>query len=125
MVWLILFIMLILMDSMFCFMFLVLLMGFSAFREGVVCFRDLHYGIILHEIRCYPANHFLYILTPQDGFERYIPTGVDVAVKRIINVLEEAPEAKRALRELKFLHLLSGHKNILSIKDVLLPGERD
>ena len=48
-----------------------------------------------------------------------------VAVKRIINVLEEAPEATRTLRELKFLRLLSGHENIISIKDVLLPGERD
>ncbi len=48
-----------------------------------------------------------------------------VAVKRIIGVLEETPEATRTLRELKFLRLLSDHENIISIKDVLLPGERD
>jgi len=48
-----------------------------------------------------------------------------VAVKRIIGVLEETPEATRTLRELKFLRLLGSHENIISIKDVLLPSERD
>eukprot|EP00171_Calliarthron_tuberculosum_P019659 IDg19659t1 len=48
-----------------------------------------------------------------------------VAVKRIIAVLEETPEATRTLRELKFLRLLSDHENIITIKDVLLPSERD
>lgn len=48
-----------------------------------------------------------------------------VAVKRIMRVFEEAPEATRTLRELKFLRLLRDHENIITIKDVLLPSERD
>lgn len=52
-------------------------------------------------------------------------SGELVAVKRIIGVLEETPEATRTLRELKFLRLLSDHENIITIKDVLLPSERD
>ncbi|CAN8072572.1 unnamed protein product [Agarophyton chilense] len=52
-------------------------------------------------------------------------TGEKVAVKRIMRVFEEAPEAKRTLRELKFLRLLKNHDNIISIKDVLLPSDRD
>lgn len=48
-----------------------------------------------------------------------------VAVKRIIGVLEETSEAMRTLRELKFLRILSDHENIISIKEVLLPAERD
>lgn len=52
-------------------------------------------------------------------------TGEKVAVKRIMRVFEEAPEATRTLRELKFLRLLKGHENIITIKDVLLPSDRD
>lgn len=52
-------------------------------------------------------------------------TQQQVAVKRIISVFEETPEATRTLRELKFLRLLSSHENIITIKDVLLPSERD
>lgn len=51
-------------------------------------------------------------------------TGEKVAVKRIMRVFEEAPEATRTLRELKFLRLLKGHENIITIKDVLLPSDR-
>lgn len=52
-------------------------------------------------------------------------TGEKVAVKRIMRVFEEAPEALRTLRELKFLRLLKNHENIITIKDVLLPSDRD
>lgn len=54
-----------------------------------------------------------------------VETGEKVAVKRIMRVFEEAPEATRTLRELKFLRLLKGHENIITIKDVLLPSDRD
>jgi serine/threonine protein kinase len=46
-----------------------------------------------------------------------------VAVKRIIRVFDELPEAIRTLRELKFLRLLKHHENIISIRDVLLPTD--
>lgn len=52
-------------------------------------------------------------------------TGERVAVKRIMRVFEEVPEATRTLRELKFLRLLKDHENIISIKDVLLPSNRE
>lgn len=52
-------------------------------------------------------------------------SGERVAVKRIMRVFEEAPEALRTLRELKFLRLLKDHENIITIKDVLLPSDRD
>lgn len=52
-------------------------------------------------------------------------TGEKVAVKRIMHVFEEAPEATRTLRELKFLRLLKNHDNIITVKDVLLPSDRD
>lgn len=52
-------------------------------------------------------------------------TGERVAVKRIMRVFEEIPEAMRTLRELKFLRLLKNHENIITIKDVLLPSDRD
>lgn len=53
-----------------------------------------------------------------------VETGERVAVKRIMRVFEEIPEAMRTLRELKFLRLLKGHENIITIKDVLLPSDR-
>jgi serine/threonine protein kinase len=52
-------------------------------------------------------------------------TGEKVAVKRIMKVFDEIPEAVRILRELKFLRFLREHENIIKIKDVLLPGDRD
>lgn len=51
-------------------------------------------------------------------------TGEKVAVKRIMKVFDEIPEAVRILRELKFLRFLRDHENIIKIKDVLLPGDR-
>jgi serine/threonine protein kinase len=50
-------------------------------------------------------------------------TGDIVAVKRIRKCLNNYPMFTRALRELKFLRLLSPHKNIINVRDVLLPGE--
>lgn len=48
-----------------------------------------------------------------------------VAVKRIRRVLETYPMATRILRELKFLRLLRGHDNIIEIKDILVPSDRE
>lgn len=52
-------------------------------------------------------------------------TGQSVAVKRIRKVLDTYPMATRILRELKFLRLLSGHDNVIEIKDILVPSDRD
>jgi serine/threonine protein kinase len=52
-------------------------------------------------------------------------TGDLVAIKRIRKCLNNHPMFTRALRELKFLRLLSPHKNIIKVRDVLLPGERE
>lgn len=52
-------------------------------------------------------------------------TGDRVAVKRIKRVLDSAAMATRILRELKFLRHLSRHENVISVRDVLIPGERD
>lgn len=52
-------------------------------------------------------------------------TGQPVAVKRIRRVLDTYPMATRILRELKFLRLLSGHENVIEIKDILVPSDRD
>lgn len=51
--------------------------------------------------------------------------GEKVAVKRIKRVLDSAGMATRILRELKFLRFLHAHENIISVKDVLIPGEKD
>lgn len=48
-----------------------------------------------------------------------------VAVKRIKRVLDSSGMATRILRELKFLRFLHTHDNIISVKDVLIPGQRD
>lgn len=48
-----------------------------------------------------------------------------VAVKRIKSVLDSAGMATRILRELKFLRFLNTHENIISVKDVLIPGHKD
>jgi len=48
-----------------------------------------------------------------------------VAIKRIKSVLDSYPVATRILRELKFLRLLQHHENVVSVCDVLVPGERD
>ncbi|PXF44943.1 Mitogen-activated protein kinase 14 [Gracilariopsis chorda] len=48
-----------------------------------------------------------------------------VAVKRIKSVLDSSGMATRILRELKFLRFLHTHDNIISVKDVLIPGHRD
>jgi mitogen-activated protein kinase 1/3 len=50
-------------------------------------------------------------------------TGDLVAVKRIRKCLNNHPMFTRTLRELKFLRLLSPHRNIINVRDVLLPGE--
>lgn len=52
-------------------------------------------------------------------------TGGEVAVKRIQRVLESYPMATRILRELKFLRLLRGHDNVIDVKDILVPSDRD
>jgi serine/threonine protein kinase len=52
-------------------------------------------------------------------------TGDLVAIKRIRKCLNNHPMFTRALRELKFLRLLSPHKSIIKVRDVLLPGERE
>lgn len=52
-------------------------------------------------------------------------TGGPVAVKRIKRVLDTYPMATRILRELKFLRLLRGHDNIITIKEILIPSDRD
>lgn len=48
-----------------------------------------------------------------------------VAVKRIPKCLNTIPFAIRILRELKFLRMLGRHENIITTRDVLLPGEFD
>ncbi|KAF6004859.1 hypothetical protein F1559_003145 [Cyanidiococcus yangmingshanensis] len=48
-----------------------------------------------------------------------------VAVKRIRRVFDEVPEAVRILRELRFLRLLRSHENIITIREVLIPSQRD
>lgn len=52
-------------------------------------------------------------------------TNERVAVKRIKKVLHSDGMATRILRELKFLRLLNAHDNIVTVKDVLIPSERD
>jgi serine/threonine protein kinase len=54
-----------------------------------------------------------------------VATGQSVAVKRIRRVLDTYPMATRILRELKFLRLLSGHENVIEVKDILVPSDRD
>eukprot|EP00177_Eucheuma_denticulatum_P004765 GFKZ01008660.1.p1 GENE.GFKZ01008660.1~~GFKZ01008660.1.p1 ORF type:complete len:499 (-),score=72.75 GFKZ01008660.1:1502-2890(-) len=54
-----------------------------------------------------------------------VVTGDKVAVKRIRRVLDTYPMATRILRELKFLRLLRGHNNVIEIKDILVPSDRD
>lgn len=48
-----------------------------------------------------------------------------VAVKRIMRVFDQVPEAIRILRELKFLRVLREHENIITTRDVLLPSNRE
>jgi len=52
-------------------------------------------------------------------------TGQIFAVKRIMRVFDEVPEATRILRELKFLRFLRDHVNIISLVDVLLPANTE
>lgn len=54
-----------------------------------------------------------------------VVTGHQVAVKRIKRVLDTYPMATRILRELKFLRLLRGHDNVIEVKDILVPSDRD
>eukprot|EP00172_Hildenbrandia_rubra_P004384 Plantae.Rhodophyta-Hildenbrandia_rubra.ctg8755.p1 GENE.Plantae.Rhodophyta-Hildenbrandia_rubra.ctg8755~~Plantae.Rhodophyta-Hildenbrandia_rubra.ctg8755.p1 ORF type:complete len:429 (+),score=70.67 Plantae.Rhodophyta-Hildenbrandia_rubra.ctg8755:274-1560(+) len=50
-------------------------------------------------------------------------TGENVAVKRIVRVVDTPAMAIRILRELKLLRLLSAHDNIIKVKDVLIPED--
>uniref|UniRef100_A0A7S1EQD9 Protein kinase domain-containing protein n=1 Tax=Timspurckia oligopyrenoides TaxID=708627 RepID=A0A7S1EQD9_9RHOD len=52
-------------------------------------------------------------------------TGNSVAVKRIKQVLSSYGLASRVLREIKFLRILSPHENIIKMKDLLVPQQRD
>ena len=54
-----------------------------------------------------------------------VRTGEKVAVKRVRAVLERPAVTNRALREAKFLRLLSAHENIATVKDVFFSGDRE
>ena len=47
-------------------------------------------------------------------------TNKKVAIKKMVDVIEEAQDAKRVLRELKLLRHFRVHENIICIKDILL-----
>ncbi|OSX76735.1 hypothetical protein BU14_0177s0016 [Porphyra umbilicalis] len=49
-------------------------------------------------------------------------TNTEVAVKRMQKGFDQIPIAVRILRELKFMRLLRGHKNIVEIRDILVPA---
>jgi serine/threonine protein kinase len=47
-------------------------------------------------------------------------TNKKVAIKKMVDVIEETQDAKRVLRELKLLRHFRVHENVISIKDILL-----
>ncbi|CAA7021576.1 unnamed protein product [Microthlaspi erraticum] len=52
-------------------------------------------------------------------------TNERVAVKKIVNAFVNQTNAKRALREIKILRHLKHHDNIVKIKDVIVPRQRN
>lgn len=51
-------------------------------------------------------------------------TGEKVAIKKIGNAFENLTDARRTLREIKLLRHLH-HENIIAVRDVLMPPNRD
>jgi hypothetical protein len=51
-------------------------------------------------------------------------TGEKVAIKKIGNAFENLTDARRTLREIKLLRHLR-HENIIAVKDVLKPPNKD
>lgn len=54
---------------------------------------------------------------------RSVKTGGKVAIKKILNVFENREEARRILREVRILRILSKHKKIADVLDVLPPKD--
>ncbi len=46
-------------------------------------------------------------------------TGTKVAIKKITDVFEDLIDAKRILREMKLLHHLGRHENVIGILDII------
>lgn len=95
--------------------------------------RRLHRQALLSEFFAPPVQSSRYRVDKVIGEGAYgvVASATDtingdcVAVKRIKKVLHSAGMATRILRELKFLRLLNAHENIVSVKDVLIPSQRD
>lgn len=51
-------------------------------------------------------------------------TGEKVAIKKIGNAFENLTDARRTLREIKLLRHLK-HENVIAVRDILMPPNRD
>mmetsp|Transcript_22754 Transcript_22754/g.34655 ORF Transcript_22754/g.34655 Transcript_22754/m.34655 type:complete len:369 (-) Transcript_22754:40-1146(-) len=53
-------------------------------------------------------------------------TGKKVAIKKMVDAIEDVQDAKRVLRELKLLRHFRGHENCITIRDILVsPPEKE
>mmetsp|Transcript_29445 Transcript_29445/g.68259 ORF Transcript_29445/g.68259 Transcript_29445/m.68259 type:complete len:369 (+) Transcript_29445:48-1154(+) len=53
-------------------------------------------------------------------------TGKKVAIKKMVDAIEDVQDAKRVLRELKLLRHFRGHENCITIRDILVsPVDKD
>ena len=59
-----------------------------------------------------------------DSSAKNLVTGEKVAIKKIGNAFENLTDARRTLREIKLLRHLR-HENIIAVKDVLKPPNKD
>lgn len=53
----------------------------------------------------------------------HLPTGKEVAIKKVIDIFFDAHDAKRLLREVKLLRALAGHRNVVRLYDILAPAD--
>jgi len=51
---------------------------------------------------------------------RHLPTGKEVAIKKIFDIFLDAHDAKRLLREVLLLRRLDGHRNLIRLYDLIL-----
>jgi len=88
-----------------------------------------------------PKHTFVVNGTPFDVYAKYRPvkqlgkgaygvvvscedteTHEFVAIKKVVDAFQNLMDAKRTLREIKLLHHMGGHENIVRIKEIIVPG---
>ena len=55
---------------------------------------------------------------------KHIPTGKNVAIKKVSNIFNNETDTKRLLREILILRQMDRHRNVVKLYDVIEPTQQ-